>query len=67
MQLQKQGKIVCQLKVTGCLRPTLIDRLPVFSEIAPPKLRRESHTNRRAGSRPNFSYHRWLQNVMSWM
>jgi len=33
---------------TKCLLPSPIDLLPVFSENTPPKLRRESHTNRLA-------------------
>ena len=30
--------------ITGCLRPTLVDQLPVLAEIAPPALRREAAT-----------------------
>ena len=30
--------------ITGCLRPTQVDQLPVLAEIAPPALRREAAT-----------------------
>ena len=30
--------------ITGCLRPTQVDQLPILAEIAPPALRREAAT-----------------------